>query len=88
MTSGARPPDAGLAPLAQSADLTPGLGPVVKSEDLTPGSVRTTHGEMTVVCGDGTELEILELQPEGRRTMTAREFLAGRGLPGDARFGS
>jgi len=56
--------------------------------DLTPASVRTTQGEMTVVCGDGTELEILELQPEGKRTMTAREFLAGRGIPDGARFGS
>jgi hypothetical protein len=33
-------------------------------------------------------LEILELQPEGRRTMTAREFLAGRGIADGARFGS
>ena len=43
---------------------------------------------MTVVCGDGAELEILELQPEGKRTMTARDYLAGRGIRDGARFGS
>jgi hypothetical protein len=40
-----------------------------------------------VACGDGTELAILELQPEGRRIMTAREFLAGHAHIGGGRFG-
>ena len=31
-------------------------------------------------------LRILELQPEGRRTMTAREFLAGHGAIEGTRF--
>jgi len=43
--------------------------------------VRATGDELIVACGDGTALEILELQPEGRRTMTAREFFAGRAIP-------
>jgi len=60
----------------------------VRSEDLSPGRIVATQGRMWVVCGDGTELEILELQPEGRRTMTTREFLAGRGIADGARFGS
>ena len=33
---------------------------------------------IAVVAGDGQVVRILELQPEGRRAMTAREFLAGR----------
>jgi methionyl-tRNA formyltransferase len=43
------------------------------------------HGDRLVVaCGDGTALGILEIQPEGRRPMSARDFLAGRRLsPGD-----
>jgi methionyl-tRNA formyltransferase len=41
-----------------------------------------------VACGDGTALRILEIQPEGRRTMNAREFLAGRHLATNDRFGT
>jgi len=36
-----------------------------------------------VAAGDGEVLRIVQLQPEGKRVMTAREFLAGRRiLPG------
>ena len=59
-----------------------------RSEDLTPGRIVAAQGRMWVACGNGTALEILELQPEGRRTMTTREFLAGRGIADGARFGS
>jgi methionyl-tRNA formyltransferase len=48
--------------------------------------VRAAGDELVVACGGGTELQILELQPEGRRTMTAREFLAGRAISPGARF--
>ena len=50
------------------------------------GSVLDTHGRLIVACGEGTALEILELQPEGRRQMVAREFLAGRHLVPGARL--
>ena len=54
-----------------------------------PGTVVRAHGdELVVACGDGTALQVLELQPEGRRTMTAREFLAGRGVTEGSRFES
>ena len=49
--------------------------------------VRAQADELVVACGGGTALQILELQPEGRRTMTAREFLAGRGNLEGARLG-
>jgi len=56
-------------------------------EDLTPGTVVRAHGdELIVACGDGTALRVLEVQPEGRRTMTAREFLAGRGVTEGSRL--
>ena len=32
---------------------------------------------LAVVCGDDASVEILDLQPDGRRIMTAREYLAG-----------
>ena len=61
----------------RNADLAPG----------TPGTVVRAEGdEMIVACGGGTLLRVLEIQPEGRRTMTAREFLAGRGAVEGARF--
>ena len=57
------------------------------NSDLTPGTVVRARGdELIVACGDATVLRILELQPEGRRTMTAREFLAGHGAIEGARF--
>ena len=54
-----------------------------------PGTVLRARGdELVVACGDGTSLRVLEIQPEGRRTMTAREFLAGRGDLENARLGT
>jgi methionyl-tRNA formyltransferase len=43
--------------------------------------------ELIVACGSGTALQILEIQPEGKRTMTAREFIAGRSVAEGDRFG-
>jgi methionyl-tRNA formyltransferase len=52
-----------------------------------PGTIlRAAGAELIVACGDGTAVQVLELQPEGRRTMTAREFLAGRTVTAGARF--
>ena len=50
-----------------------------------PGTLLEARGDaLTVACGGGTILRILEIQPEGRRPLRAREFLAGRHLaPGD-----
>ncbi len=54
-----------------------------------PGTiVDTSHGRLAVVCGDGINLDILELQAEGRRPMTTREFLAGHQLNPGKRFES
>lgn len=61
----------------------------VGSADQAPGTiVRAAGDELIVACGDGTALQVLELQPEGRRTMTAREFLAGRAMPPGGRLTS
>ena len=43
------------------------------------GAVVDAAGDtLTIAAGDGALLRILVIQPEGRRAMTAREFLSGR----------
>jgi len=45
---------------------------------LPAGSVVSTAADgIDVLCGDGHLLRILEVQPEGRRAMSVRDFLAG-----------
>lgn len=46
-----------------------------------PGTiVQASNGVLAIAAGDGRILRILELQPEGKRVMPARDFLAGRRL--------
>jgi methionyl-tRNA formyltransferase len=43
-----------------------------------PGSVVASEGdELVIACGSGTSLKIEEIQLEGKRRMTARDFLNG-----------
>jgi methionyl-tRNA formyltransferase len=42
------------------------------------GTVVEAQGDtLSVAAGDGKALRLLEIQPEGKRTMSAREFLSG-----------
>ena len=44
-----------------------------------PGTITAAaSGVLALAAGDGRELRILEIQPEGKRVMSARDFLAGR----------
>jgi methionyl-tRNA formyltransferase len=71
------------SPEAANTDLTPAAA----AAPAAAGTVVRAHGdELIVACGGGTALRVLEIQPEGRRTITAREFLAGRGAAEGARF--
>jgi methionyl-tRNA formyltransferase len=57
--------------------------------DAAPGTVIEARGDaLAVAAGDGTILRILDIQPEGRRVMHAREFLSGRQLSPGISFGS
>jgi methionyl-tRNA formyltransferase len=57
------------------------------SRTAAPGSVlEATSDRLLVAAGGGSALQILEIQPEGRRVMTAREFLAGHRMTPDTRF--
>ena len=58
----------------------PGTDPGTVVGILTDGIV--------VAAGQGTRLILLELQPEGRRAMTVRDFLAGRPTPIGTLLGS
>ena len=47
--------------------------------ETLPGTVVAAGRAITVACGDGSALDLLQLQPEGRRAMPAHEFAAGHG---------
>jgi len=53
-----------------------------------PGTILTADAAgIVVACGRGTRLIIRRLVPEGRKSMSAAEFLRGHGLFAAARFG-
>jgi methionyl-tRNA formyltransferase len=60
--------------------------PLASPADGEPGTVLSLD-PLVVACAGGA-LEIRRVRPEGRRGMTAREFLAGHPLAPGARFGA
>ncbi|HTW49406.1 MAG TPA: methionyl-tRNA formyltransferase [Acidobacteriaceae bacterium] len=52
-----------------------------------PGEVVAQHGTLFVACGESTWLELVEVQLEGKRRMTAGEFLRGHAFSPGARLG-
>jgi methionyl-tRNA formyltransferase len=61
------------------AEVAPGSGP--------PGTVLASQGALDVASGEGA-LRLLEVQPAGKRRMTAAEFLSGHRLKeGERPFG-
>jgi len=46
---------------------------------LAPGAARPVPGALRVACGGGTALDLLEVQPEGKRRMAAADFANGLG---------
>ena len=61
--------------------------PAGPGEDTTPGMVLGEEGDLSrlgVMAGEGTAVEVTELQPDGKRRMAAADFLRGRRpQPGD-----
>jgi methionyl-tRNA formyltransferase len=51
------------------------------------GTIVEASGDRLAVATGSGILEVVEIQPEGRRTMTVREFLAGHPLAPGNRFG-
>ncbi|MGB6973586.1 MAG: methionyl-tRNA formyltransferase [Terracidiphilus sp.] len=52
-----------------------------------PGELHFASGCLFLACANGTWLEVRELQPEGKRRMTAAEFWRGARLNAGARLG-
>jgi methionyl-tRNA formyltransferase len=55
--------------------------PAAAPAGSAPGRILEAGPRLQVACGRGA-LEILEVQPEGRRAMAAAEYLRGRSLAG------
>jgi methionyl-tRNA formyltransferase len=53
-----------------------------------PGTIRIIDRRFVVACALETWLELVEVQLEGKKRMTAAEFLRGNPLPGNARLGA
>jgi methionyl-tRNA formyltransferase len=64
------------------------LQPVAASESAQPGQLLVEAQRLFVVCADGTALELLELQPEGKNRMTVAEFLRGNPIPPGTQLGT
>ena len=60
---------------------------VHESSTLKPAELSATGGKLLVGCGVASALEILELQPEAKKKMSAEAFLAGYRLQPGERFG-
>lgn len=59
------------------------VGGTVPSQ-LVPGTLSAGAGKLAVACGQGTQLELREVQLEGRKRLAARDFLNGiRLAPGE-----
>ncbi|MDE5596085.1 MAG: methionyl-tRNA formyltransferase, partial [Muribaculaceae bacterium] len=55
------------------------------ASDSNPGEISTTDGRLFVTCGDSTVIEVKELQPAGKKRMSAADYLRGAHLE-NARF--
>jgi len=55
-----------------------------ESAEARPGTVLAARGDDLIVAAGGGRVHLIEIQAEGKRPMTAREFLAGHPVaPGD-----
>ena len=51
--------------------------PEEASSNLNPGELRVGDEKLFAGCAAGTVLQLLQVQPEGKKIMTAREFING-----------
>jgi len=49
----------------------------IEDRAAAPGALAVESSRLLVGCGDATTLELLTLQPEGKKRMSARDFLHG-----------
>ena len=60
----------------------------VENFGIAPGTIQVHDGRLLVGSGQGTALELDEVQPEGKRRMSAADFLRGYQLNSGERLGS
>ena len=51
--------------------------PVDGAEPISRGQLKLEHDRLLVGCGAGSVLEMLTVQPEGKKRMAARDFVHG-----------
>jgi methionyl-tRNA formyltransferase len=86
----------GLYPWPHASTHLDGQRMIIRTTALDPGAtaaepgtiVAVTRDAIVVATGRGQQLAVLEVQPEGRRAMRVRDFLAGRPLRPGQRFGA
>ncbi|MGH9880375.1 MAG: methionyl-tRNA formyltransferase, partial [Pyrinomonadaceae bacterium] len=62
--------------------------PLSADHDARVGQVIAARGDdLLIRCGENSALRLLELQPESKRRMSARDFLNGTHLKVGDRFG-
>lgn len=61
---------------------------VAGARTAEPGTLLIEQGTIFVACADRTWIELVEVQLEGRRCMTAGEFLRGHAIPSGTRLGN
>ena len=49
-------------------------------EELPCGAVADAE-QLVIKCGDDLGLQLLEVQPEGKKRMAAADFLRGKSIP-------
>jgi methionyl-tRNA formyltransferase len=52
-----------------------------------PGTILVERGGVRVVCGGGSQLEITHVKQEGRKEISAGEFMRGARVESGERFG-
>jgi methionyl-tRNA formyltransferase len=49
--------------------------------------IEASRDRLVVACGNGTALRVLEIQPQGSRRMSARDFINGTHISAGTKFG-
>ena len=70
----------GEAASGATASGQPGLGAASLAPSSRPGRLVVEKKRLLVMCGEGTALQALEVQIEGRKRMPAEAFLNGQRL--------
>ena len=63
------------------------MAPGIAAHAGEPGTLLTSNGQLHLVCGHGTTVHLVEVQPEGKRRMPAADFLRGNPNAEDAHIG-